>query len=94
MMYVTIFFIMYILYLLKDIILVSQKAMIYQENRNENVHYWKSNKIHCEKSLSLCSLELLICFSHDKIQWLHCVVHYLNTKMNEKKGWDNLLKTL
>ena len=47
----------------------------------------KSKKTNSEKTLSQFSIKLqnkIIKLAHDTIQWLKCVLHYLNMKMKEK----------
>ena len=41
----------------------------------------KTKNKHSKNTLSWFYLEPWICFYHNTIQWLNCVVHYLNIKM-------------
>ena len=68
----------------KYILVQMMRALL--SNNNGILHFWKINNSIASK---LCAnlinnpLKIKLCLVNNTIQWLNCVVHYLNLKINE-----------
>ena len=58
-------------------IFLSQILRAFLSNKNLILYFWKANNSIATQH-SLLKLYFLV---HDTIQWLNCVVHYLNIKI-------------
>ena len=86
-MYVNIYIFSYTPIYLRILLYLAKKCWALWINKYENLHDKKGKKIHSEKTASQFSIipwNKIKKLTHNTIQWLKCVVHYLNMKMKVK----------